>query len=174
MSDLHRAAWAGVKENSKFICVQTYSGYRSVRADPDGTQFILSPDVSDEELGAAVIAALSVSRFVLAEPREGVWVHPDASFDKNLYDRSLIEQRYEAWVASLMERYSYKSRRALFKGMKSCNIESKLGFLEISPSVHEKIEGWRGMPAEECVVLPSDSLNVVVGAGVRLALSRCR
>lgn len=173
-SAVEKAAWANVKENQRFIFVQTYSGYQSCRADPRGTQLVLRPDADGETLGAAVLDALSNSRFVLAESRQGVWIHPEASFDKYLYSPVLTERRYNEWVERLRAEFNYKSKRALFKGMKNCSLRSSLGSIVIAPSVHEKQEGWSGMPKDQEVVLPVTSLPAEVGAAVRLALSRCR
>ncbi|WP_275973361.1 contact-dependent growth inhibition system immunity protein, partial [Stutzerimonas marianensis] len=78
-------------------------------------------------LGVVVLDALAHSRFVLPEPRKGVWIHPEATFDMNLYDYDLTSQRYDQWVRITLERYSYKNKRALFKDMKKCSIESKGG-----------------------------------------------
>lgn len=61
-----KTAWVGVKFNENFICIETYSGYRSSQADPKGAQYLLSPDTNDQELGAALLGALGKSRFVLS------------------------------------------------------------------------------------------------------------
>lgn len=174
MNEIVRTAWAAVKANHDFICVQTFSGYRSCRADPEGGQYLLSVDVSDVSLGEAVQSALAASRFVLAERREGVWIHPEATFDRRLYDPMLTEQRYVEWTKRLMSKFDYKSKRELFKGMKNCSIKSTAGVLTISPTIRERMEGWAGMPDDEDVVAPTGSSPLEVGSAVRLALSRCR
>lgn len=174
MNGIVRTAWAAVKANSDFICVQTFSGYRSSRADPEGRQYLLSVDVSEESLGEAVQSALAASRFVLAERREGVWIHPEATFDRPLYDPVLTEQRYVEWTKRLMRKFDYKSKRDLFRGMTNCNIKSSSGVLTISPTIRERMEGWAGMPDDENVVAATGSSPLEVGSAVRLALSRCR
>lgn len=63
-----KTAWADAGVNKEFIYVKTYSGYRSCRADPQGVGHHTNPDVSDRELGTAVLDALAHSRFVLPEP----------------------------------------------------------------------------------------------------------
>ena len=101
MNDVVRTAWADAGINKEFIYVKTYSGYRSSRADPQGVEYCISPEVSDQVLGDAVLDALAHSRFVLPEPRKDVWVHPEATFDADLYDYDLTNQRYDHWVGSL-------------------------------------------------------------------------
>lgn len=174
MDDIVKSAWAGAIYNGDFICVETYSGYRSSRSDPKGTQHLLIPDVSCEVLGVALLDALAHSRFVLPEPRSDVWVHPEAEFDSDLYDYKRGIERYAEWTKALMKRYGYKTKRALFKNMKSCNIESQNGTITIRPSYHEKLEMWSGdgISKDDYVVIPASS-PAEIGAALRLAFSRC-
>lgn len=173
MDDVVKTAWADVGINNELIYVKTYSGYRSSRADPKGVEHFTSPDIGDPELGAALLDALAHSRFVLPEPRQGVWTHPDATFDMDLYDYNLTNQRYGQWVLRVVDSYGYKTKRALFKEMKKCSIESKNDEITIRPSHHEKLEVWDGISADDYVVISSDSSPSNVGAALRLALSRC-
>lgn len=175
MSEIVKTAWADAKFNTDFICIETYSGYRSSHADPQGVQHLVRPDASDLELGAALLDALEHSRFVLPEPRKDVWIHPEATFDMRLYDYDLNNQRYAEWVCKLMRIYGYKTRRALFKDMKSCSVESRREVITIRPSCHEKLEVWsgKGIASSEHVTIPSKSTSSDVGAALRLAFSRC-
>lgn len=175
MNDAIKMAWANAKLNKDFLCIQTYSGYGSSRADHKGSMHLLPFDASDKAVGEALLDALSKSRFVLPEPRNDVWVHPEATFDSDLYDLNAMEQRYQEWVSLLMERYGYRSKRALFKDMKSCNIKSRLGEFVMTPSHHEKLEAWsgKGISDSDNVVILATSSPSEVGVALRLALSRC-
>ncbi|MBN6114403.1 contact-dependent growth inhibition system immunity protein [Xanthomonas campestris pv. phormiicola] len=175
MGDVVKTAWADAKINNDFISVKTFSGYRSSRADPQGVEYFLNTDVADEELGFAVLDALAHSRFVLSEPREDVWIHPEVTFDRELYNYDLTNQRYDQWVGGILEQYGYKTKRALFKDMKNCSIESKCGQITIRPSHHEKLEAWsgKGIGEGDHVIIPSGSSPSDVGAALRLAFSRC-
>lgn len=175
MNDIVKTAWASVKMNSDFICVETYSGYRSNQQDPLGVQHLGTPDVSDKKLGEMVVDALAHSRFVLAAPRTDVWIHPEATFDMEFYDYNRTAERYAEWVKNLMAHYGYKTKRALFKGMKNCNISSSNGAITISPTRHERLEAWggTGRGGSDKVILSIDSTPEEIGAGLRLALSRC-
>jgi hypothetical protein len=175
MNDVVKTAWADAGINNELVYVKTYSGYRTSRADPLGVEYHASPDISDQALGEAVLDALAHSRFVLAEPRKDVWIHPEATFDRDLYDHTLTTQRYEQWVGSTLERFGYKTRRALFKDMKKCSIESKEGQITIRPSHHEKPEIWSGKGISESlyVTVPSQSHPADIGAALRLAFTRC-
>ncbi len=175
MNDIVKTAWADAGINKELAYVRTYSGYRSSRADPQGAEHFAKANVSDQELGAAVLDALAHSRFVLPEPRKDVWVHPEATFDMGLYDYELTSLRYDQWVARIMESYNYKTKRALFKDMKKCSIESKNDLITIRPSHHEKLETWsgKGVSESDYVTIPSSSTPSDVGAALRLAFSRC-
>lgn len=77
------------------------------------------------------------------------------------------------WVGSTLERFGYKTRRALFKDMKKCSIESKEGQITIRPSHHEKPEIWSGKGISESlyVTVPSQSHPADIGAALRLAFT---
>jgi hypothetical protein len=175
MSEVVKTAWADAKFNTDFICIETYSGYGSCRADHKGAMHLLPPDAPDQALGEALLDALSKSRFVLPEPRKDVWIHPEATFDMSLYDYDLNNQRYAEWISNLMRLYGYKTKRALFKDMKNCGVESKSDEITIRPRHHEKLEAWsgKGISDSDNVVIPSNSSPAEVGAALRLAFSRC-
>lgn len=174
MSGLSKAEWTSVKANHDFITVQTLSGYRSWRMDPQGVMLTLLPSADNEALGAAVLAALDASRFVLAEPRQGAWIHPEATFDKRLYDLDFLKSTSDEWVAMHMRQFGYKSRRELFGKLINCNIERRGDQIRTSPTAQEELEGWGGMSQDQHVILPRSSTPVEVGEGVRLAMSRCK
>ena len=155
---------ARISKNQDFIIVVTYSGYRMTTRDPDGLQTILPLDVSDEELGQVTLLALSKSR-VINVSEIGTFLNIDN-----------IKRRYDVWVADLMAKYNYKTKRALFKKMMRCSVEIRDGRLTISPSWHEKLEAWsgEGLTEDDDVVLSVNSTTEEIGAGLRLAFSRCR
>src|SRR6266481_6670875 len=124
MNDVIRGTWVNACFNGDFICVETNSGYRGgMHVDPKGAQHLLTPDASDESLGVAVLDALARSRWVLGAPRDGSTYAPDVEFDSDLYDYKQTAERYASWIKALMERYGYKTKRALFKHMMYCYIE---------------------------------------------------
>ena len=164
--DFTKQEWfcATVYKNQDFIEVETFSGYRSRTSDPDGIQRLLPLDVSDEELGQVILLALSKSRVI------------DVSEIGTFFNMDNIKKRYDAWVADLMTKYNYKTKRALFKNMMQCSLRISDGILTISPTRHEKLEGWgwEGISDDDKVVLSVNSTTEEIGAGLRLALSRCR
>lgn len=163
--DFTKQEWfyAEAHENQDFINISTFSGCGIRTLDPDGANLCLSKDASNEELGQAALLALSKSRKIKESE--------DSYFDFNN-----ISQRYNNWVANLMDKYGYKTKRALFKKMMQCSIEIRNGVLTISPSYHDQLEGWGedGFTESDKVILPINSSPEEIGAGLRLAFSRCR
>lgn len=165
MTDVvQKKRWVSVFENREFTQIETQSGYRGGLPDPLGKRIRLTNPTTDEELGDAVLTALAASRFL----------HPNEH--REFFDiRGRVVPQYEEWISGVISEYGYKSRRALFKDMKSCDIVEHDGVVTMRPTHHEKLEAWSddGI-TEECLVRvstispPSD-----VGAALRLALSRC-
>lgn len=155
---------ADAYENQDFINISTFSGCGIQALDPDGANILLSKNASNEELGQAALLALSKSRKI------------EQSEIATFFDRDNVNQRYNNWVANFMDKYGYKTKRALFKKMMRCSIEIRNGVLTISPSYHEKLEGWggEGFTESDKVILPINSSPEEIGAGLRLAFSRCR
>lgn len=172
IEEITRARWASVMYNGDFYCVETWSGYGGgAIQDPKGSQHLLAPDVSDEELGLALLDALAHSRFVLSAPKEGVTVHPEVEYDFELYDRAIKDELYLTWTEFLMKRYGYKTKRALFKNMQNCSIRQESDILIIIPTYHQKLEQWGGKI--EPVVLPYKSTAAEIGAALREGFRRC-
>ncbi|TDB61618.1 MULTISPECIES: contact-dependent growth inhibition system immunity protein [Photorhabdus] len=150
--------------NGDFYSVKTYSGNGLLRADPLGSKHLLQPIVSDQELGKAVLDALSKSRII--------------SLDEcgDYFDHDVSNEQYKNWITKMMEFYGYRSKRQLFKKMLSCGICMLDGQIMIRPSRHEKLDGWSedGISESDHVVISADSSPEEVGAALRLAFSRCR
>lgn len=176
MSEMIRGWWGSALCNPDFICIETYSGYHSgTSSDHKGKQNFLEPSASDEKLGLSVIDALAHSRFVLPAPRFDVWIHPDVEFDLDLDDYKKRADRYVLWTKNLMTSYGYKTKRALFKDLQNCGIESKNGLIKITPMRREGAEGWEGLGKgmEGIVEIPATSTPAEIGAALRLAFTRC-
>lgn len=152
---------AGIKANGDFISIRAYSGYVLSLADPVFEEALLAADADEGLLGSAVLQALSHSRFLTLPESEEL--------------RAAAAAHYEEWVANLLGRFGYRSRRALFKNMRSCSVESDGGRITIQPTRHQQLEGWGRSKhdAIEDVVLDAPRSAAEVGAAVRLALARC-
>lgn len=163
MQVIKKESWASAKFNEKFIVIDTYSGYISEALDPEGPQYFLTLNVENIKLGLAILNSLKHSRWINLD-EISTFYHPDK-----------LKDQYAKWVKNLMEKYEYKTKRALFKNMNACNIRVCENEMQISPLRHEKLEGWGAEKGDnlEPVILPADSSPEEVGAALRLAFSRC-
>lgn len=157
--------WVGVYCTNDFLSIETNSGLGRVRRDPLFSPHLLPPDADDKSVGEVVLKSLSNSRTL-------------HSLDERMafFDKDKSKEQHAAWTKMLMERYGYKTRKSLFKDMKHTIIHCANNILTIYPTWHEKMEGWSGERINESdhVVLSSDSDPAEIGAGLRLALSRCK
>lgn len=146
--------------NKKLFLIKALSGYRAGLMDPLATDYCLAPDCADAELGQAVLNSLAESRALTIEE------------DYALY---LNDSYYPKWLQSLMDRYGYKTKYALFKGMKRCGITLNGNMITIRPSRHERADSWsgEGITKEEHVHISADSSPEEIGAALRLGFSRC-
>lgn len=157
--------WANAFVTNDFLNIETYSGLGITRRDPLFPSRLLPLDIGDKSLGEKILQALFDSR-TLTELADRV----------EFFDLEKGKEKYAIWIAMLMEKYGYKTKRALFKNMKKCGIHLVNNQITIRPSYHEKLEAWSGARINESdyVVLPVDSSPDEIGAGLRLALSRCK
>lgn len=157
--------WASCYCTNEFLLIETQSGLGMVAADPLFPSYLLQPDANERDIGETIFQALSDSR-TLNVLEERV----------DFFDLEKGKKQYAAWIAMLMEKYGYKSKKALFKDMKNCGIHLVNDSITISPTRHEKLEAWGRTKGDriEDVILSSDSSPSEIGAGLRLALSRCK
>ncbi|EBW6362405.1 hypothetical protein DPU24_16530 [Salmonella enterica subsp. enterica serovar Oranienburg] len=157
--------WVNVFSTNEFLSVETYSGLGMTGKDPLFPSHLLPPNADNYLIGEIIIQALSDSR-TLNQPEERIV----------FFDLEKGKENYAAWIAMLMNKYDYKSKKVLFKDMKKCSIHCVNGVITISPTRHEKLEGWGRTKGDgiEDVVLSTNNSPAEIGAGLRLALSRCK
>lgn len=157
--------WANVFVTKEFFNVETYSGLGMTGRDDLFPSHLLPTDVDDQSLGEEILRALSDSR-TLTELEDRIV----------FFDLEKGKEKYADWVAMLIGKYGYKTKKSLFKDMKKCGIHLVNKVITISPSRHEKLEAWGRIKGDgiEDVILSVDSSPAEIGAGLRLALSRCK
>ena len=76
----------------------------------------------------------------------------------------------------MMQRFKYKTKSAMFKKMRNCSVTRHKGILTIEHSNHYRMDGWdgTGINKNDYIILPDTSTPEEIGAGLRLAFSRCR
>lgn len=153
--------WASIYATPSTVCIVACSGYRSSGIDPAESLHLLPATASPRMVGAALAEALSRSR-TLAVNEIDQFFHPEVR-----------EQRYNDFVLTLLKHHGLKGKRALFKNMKHCAVESQSGVITIRPTRHEKLEGWAGANPRSHVSVPASSPHDAIGAAVEQALERC-
>ncbi|EEZ4403502.1 TPA: CdiI family contact-dependent growth inhibition immunity protein [Escherichia coli] len=155
--------WASVYCTKEFLLIETQSGFGRTSSDPLFPPHLLQLDANDQCVGEAVLQALSNSRTLVNLEDRIVF-----------FDREKGKEKYTAWIEMLMDRYGYKTKRALFKDMKHSIIHLTNGEITISPMRHEKLEAWEGLELSENVIITVDNSPSEIGEGLRLALTRCK
>ena len=164
MNEVPRRQFAAAYRHPKFLLVDTWSGYRSAAYDPDGAQHLLSVDCGSAELGAAVLDALSRSRFFSVEE-----VRTNGFF--NYENRNRF---YTAWVEKLLVAQGLKTKRALFKDLDYCEITLTAdGTISLTPKHHVKLEAWEEVPNVGDVTIGAASAPEQVGVSLRQTFQRC-
>ena len=178
--DVVRGWWAEARFHPDFYCVFSQSGFRATLIDEKGRELYLPPDASDEALGGAVLKAMAVRRWLLPKPTPGHIYHPDIEFDEESANFINAYKLELEWDKRARTRYRLKHKKDLYVPMKRCNITRKEGEITIRCHVHypEKQYGdcW-GFDTNELapyVILPDAATAEEIGAGVKLAFSRCR
>ena len=161
MNEIIRKKWAAIYANDEFVCVQTCSGLRRTAIDLAGKLLFLHAEPTPHELGQALQEALLMSRTLTPEEIG------------EFFDVAVVEQRYEEWVAIMMEKFGYSTRRDLFKKMRHCQIECSNGIISIRPMFHEKLEAWsaKGIEKTDHVLIAETASTHELGEGALLALS---
>lgn len=155
--------WATAYATKEFISVNTCSGFRSSVSDPCGKEFFFALSVSDEQLGAGVLEALSASKFL----------SPDEI--GSFFDLTTVAKNYEDWVERVMQRFEYKTRRSMFKNMKLCRIHRVDGVITIQPTNHEKLEAWggKGIYINDNESIDDAASEADLGAAIKRSFAKC-
>lgn len=149
--------------NPRFLWVQTQSGDGLMLPDPLSCLEVLPSGSPDEAWGKAAIDCLGKSRWIERAQEPGFF---------DIVGRAMPD--HERTVSMLLERFSCKSRRAMFKDMKEVSIEEADGVIWLRPMLHLKLEAWgrdRGHGLED-VSVPATDANELVGAALRAAFDR--
>lgn len=149
--------------NNDFYCINTYSGYGLLLMDSATESHILIPKCSDDELGFATLKALSESKVI----------DPD---DTDYFDCDRGDAIFASWTEDIMRAFNYKTKRSMFKNMLNCGVCQLNGVITITPTIHNRLDGWsgNGIAESDYVIIPDNSTPEEIGAALRLAFSRCK
>jgi hypothetical protein len=154
--------WAAIATTDRFISAKPLSGYRRHLPEDDVLAAYLEPDATEEVLGQATLEALDKSRFI----------HPHD--DRDFFDFKRILAADKRWHAEFMKRYRYKTKRDAYANMLYCLVERREGWIIIEPHKRDEKPGlWWDLPEDKTILIPATDDPGIVGAAVKLALSRC-
>jgi hypothetical protein len=152
---------AALEASSKFIFIASFTRSRIRSIDPNGVQIFLSPEAPDKDLGRAAKRCLSMSREVSADEIKRI-----------IENSSAMELE---WGRSTAKRFGYRSWRALYKELSTCDIKELESSIRIEPSNHSSLREWndKGLSKYDWVVIDNHASDAALGVACRLALSRC-
>lgn len=179
--DVVRGWWAEARWHPDFLCILTQSGYRGGQnIDEKGRELYLATESGDKSWGEAVIDALSVSRWLLPKADPDNVYYPDVEFDEDTASYRNAALREIEWAKRIKEKYRLKNKKDIYVPMKRCDISKRSGNITIKCRVHypESQHGdcWGFDTSEHApyVILPEMASVEEIGAGLRVAFSRCR
>jgi hypothetical protein len=147
--------------NNEFLLVETMSKHGLLCKDFTIPDVLLSPNADNKDIGENILLSLSKSRAISKEEYLA------------FFNLEVTKKQIEDWEKNLMQKFGYKTKRALYRKMNRCGIYLKNGTITISPSNHEKLKAWSGIRNAENVILSLNNSPEEIGAGLRLAFGRC-
>lgn len=99
-------------------------------ADPNVEVVYLNPDTDNELLGKSVRYAMQQSKVV--------------GFDEfqKIFHSGVIEKREAEWEAFAMQKYGYKTRRAMYSSYATCVVSSDGEQIEIQPTSRKSMDSF--------------------------------
>jgi hypothetical protein len=156
-------AWADLAYNGKAFVMATLSGNVRSAIDEKGLNRFLTPDVSNRELGQALLDILGASRII-----------PESEFEDFFYWKN-IEVRAKKWLDTQCAYFGVKGISSVNKSMMFCNVEVEKGTIYIESCIHISTSAWKYFTDREAhtTALPYASPPEVVGAAIRTAIKLC-
>nr|WP_295173869.1 MULTISPECIES: contact-dependent growth inhibition system immunity protein [unclassified Variovorax] len=148
-------------KNSELLYLWPMTGLRLLFIDPRVSAQLLSLNDDTETIGSALVQALTKSTILTSEEFQ------------EIFRSGEIQKKGDEWDNLLIERFSYKSSKFLYKGMSKCSIREANGNITISPSLHNEIQSWTGISGVDDVILPAHSSNKEIGLALLEGFNRC-
>jgi hypothetical protein len=147
--------------NAELLYLWPMTGLRLLFIDPRIPARLLSLNDDAETIGATLVQALSESTILTSEEFQ------------RIFRSGEIQKKGDEWDNLLIEKFSYKSPKALYEGMHKCSIREANGNISISPSLHNELQSWTGISGVEDVILPAHSSNKEIGLALLEGFNRC-
>lgn len=148
--------------NKEFFWIHTQAvGMISV-GDPLVEPVYLVPDADDSMLGATLRQCLEKSR------------HIEMVEFQKMFKAGVFNQLDEDRNQVAMQKYGYKTKRALYKNMLCCWISVSDGQIEIAPSRQKSVDSYTATKeGPEPLVLDASIDDAELGSALREGFKRC-
>lgn len=122
----------------------------------------LAPDADDAILGATLRQCLQLSR------------HIEMSEFQKMFKAGVFNQLDEARNQAAMQKYGYKTKRALYKNMRCCWISRFDEKIEVAPSHQKSLDSYTAnKDGPEPLILDASASDAELGAALREGFNRC-
>lgn len=148
--------------NQDFVSFAAKCGRGVLFNDPRVPRQLLKLDDSIVNIGDAILNLLQQSSVLSNDELQEILKSGE------------VQKAGDIWERSVCKQFSYKTKRALYGEMLSCNIKELDGMLIISPTNHHKLGSWIGMKDVENVLISATSSSEEVGLALYEAFSRCK
>ncbi|WP_197388767.1 contact-dependent growth inhibition system immunity protein [Ralstonia pseudosolanacearum] len=148
--------------NGDFYRIITMSRGMMSYAEPGAEPIYLDPHVDDDSLGKALREALAKSRQVSVEDFQ------------RIFRSGVVQKLGKEREALAMEKYGYKTRRAMLKKMDTCSVSVVENQIEIQPTHQKSLDGWTVTKDEGPFPLyvPGTATDADLGAALREGFKR--
>ncbi|MEY4077282.1 MAG: hypothetical protein RIQ69_1652 [Pseudomonadota bacterium] len=148
--------------NEDFFWIHTQAVGMINVGDPLVEPEYLAPDVDDAMLGATLRQCLQKSR------------HIEMSEFQKMFKAGVFNQLDEERNQAAMQKYGYKTKRALYKNMLCCWISMFDGKVKIAPSHQKSVESYTATKdGPEPFTLHGPISDAELGAALREGFKRC-
>lgn len=153
---------ASVFWNEKFIRISTQAIGMIIVGDPLVEPQYLANDVDDAMLGVTLRQCLQKSR------------HIEMTDFQKMFKAGVFNQLDEERNQAAMQKYGYKTKRALYKNMMCCWVSVFDGKIEIAPSHHKSLDSYTATKdGPKPLVLDASISDAELGAALREGFKRC-
>jgi hypothetical protein len=148
--------------NHNFYWLKTQAVGMIAVGDSEIDPEYLVPDVDDAILGATLRQCLQKSR------------HIEMSEFQRMFKAGLFNQLDEERNQAAMQKYGYKTKRAMYKNMDNCSVDLVDGKIKIQPMHHKSLDGYSATKdGPEPLVVDVSISNAELGAALREGFKRC-
>ncbi|MET2524667.1 contact-dependent growth inhibition system immunity protein [Ralstonia pseudosolanacearum] len=149
--------------NGDFTCIVSQSVGMMAYPEPSASPHYLSPNVDGAALGSALRVALASSKRVSVDEFQEIW-------KSGVIDN--IESNRDNWIK---KQFGYKTKRAMYKNMDTCNVSGVDGQIKIQPTHQKSLDGYTVRKDEGPFPLyvPGTATDAELGAVLREGFRRC-